>query len=44
MMATITRALIWDLPPPPHGVAKIRLFDGRLPGFIAERRATGTTF
>jgi integrase len=44
MKANITRALIRDLPPPAEGAAKIRLFDVRLPGFIAERRIGGTTF
>lgn len=41
---TITRTLLRDLPPPPEGVAKVRIFDDRIPGFIAERRRTGTTF
>ncbi len=41
---TITRALVQNMPPPPEGVAKLRVFDDRLPGFIAERRRTGTTF
>jgi integrase len=40
----ITSTLMRNLPPPPEGVAKVRLFDARLPGFIAERRRTGTTF
>lgn len=42
--ATITRALMRDLPPPPDGTAKVRVFDDRVPGFIAERRRSGTTF
>jgi hypothetical protein len=42
--ATITRAMMRDLPPPPEGSTKTRIFDDRLPGFIAERRQTGTTF
>lgn len=42
--ATITRTLIRDLPPPPPGVAKVRIFDDKLPGFLAERRKSGTTF
>jgi len=41
---TITRALLRDLPPLPEGAAKQRLFDGALPGFIAERRHSVTTF
>lgn len=41
---TITRALLRDLPPLPPGAAKLRLFDDRLPGFIAERRQSGVTF
>jgi hypothetical protein len=42
--ATITRALLRDLPPLPDGVTKTRIFDDRLTGFIAEQRATGITF
>jgi len=42
--AVITRASMRDLPAPPEGVAKVRVFDTHLPGFIAERRRTGTTF
>jgi integrase len=41
---TITRALARDLPPPPDGAAKVRIFDDRLPGFILERRRNGATF
>jgi integrase len=41
--ATITRALLRDLPPLPDGVVKIRIFDDRLTGFIAEQRAGGIT-
>jgi hypothetical protein len=42
--ATITRALMRDLPPPPEGSTKSRIFDDKIPGFIAERRNNGTTF
>ncbi len=42
--AAITRASMRDFPAPPEGVAKVRVFDTHLPGFIAERRRTGTTF
>lgn len=42
--ATITRILLRDLPALPQGAAKARIFDDRLPGFIAERRRTGVTF
>ncbi|MDB5359426.1 MAG: Integrase family protein [Rhodospirillales bacterium] len=41
--ATITRGFIRDLPPLPDGVDKRRIFDGRLAGFIAEQRRSGTT-
>ncbi len=41
---TITRALLLGLPPLPDGAAKQRVFDGPLPGFIAERRQSVTTF
>jgi integrase len=41
--ATITRVLIRALPPLPDGVAKRRIFDNRLKGFIAEQRRSGTT-
>jgi hypothetical protein len=41
---TITRTMLRDLPPPPDGMAKLRIFDDRLPGFIAEHRRSGTTF
>jgi integrase len=41
---TITRALVRDLPAPPEGATKVRVFDDRIPGFIAERRRGGTTF
>ena len=41
---TITRTMLRDLPPPPDGVAKLRIFDDKVPGFIAERRRNGTTF
>src|ERR1019366_339673 len=42
--ATITRVLMRDLPPPPEGTAKYQIFDDKVPGFIAERRHTGSTF
>ena len=42
--ATITRALMRDLPALPAGIAKKRIFDTQLSGFIAEQRRTGTTF
>ena len=42
--ATITRVLMRDLPPPPEGTAKYRIFDDKVSGFIAERRHTGSTF
>jgi integrase len=41
---TITRSLLQKLPPLPEGVAKSRIFDDRLVGFIAEQRAGGVTF
>jgi hypothetical protein len=41
---TITRALMRDLPPPPEGVTKSRIFDDKIAGLIAERRRNGTTF
>jgi hypothetical protein len=41
---TITRTMLRDPPPPPEGTAKVRVFDDRVPGFIAERRRGGTTF
>ena len=41
---TLNRATVRDLPPPPAGAVKVRYFDVRLPGFIAERRQDGTTF
>ena len=41
---TITRTLMRDLPRPPAGVAKVRIFDDRVPGFLAERRQNCTTF
>jgi integrase len=41
---TITRTLLRDMPPPPAGQEKIRIFDDRLAGFIAEVRRTVTTF
>jgi integrase len=44
MKATITKVLLSGLPPPGEGEAKLRVFDDRLPGFIAERRRTGVTF
>ncbi len=40
----ITRTMLRDLPPLPKGVAKYRIFDDRLVGFIAEQRAGGVTF
>jgi hypothetical protein len=42
--AAITRGLMRDFPAPPAGVSKVRVFDTHLPGFIAERRQSGTTF
>jgi hypothetical protein len=33
-----------DLPALAPGVAKARIFDSRLRGFIAEQRQSGTTF
>ena len=44
MKATITKTFLQSLPKPEDGKAKLRIFDDRLPGFIAERRRTGTTF
>jgi integrase len=44
MKATITKALLQGLPAPADGAAKLRVFDDRLPGFIAERRRAGITF
>ena len=44
MKATITKTLLQGLPAPADGAAKLRVFDDRLPGFIAERRRTGVTF
>ncbi len=41
---TLTRKAVRELAPPPSGAAKVRYFDDRLPGFIAERRHSGTTF
>ena len=41
---TITRTLLRDLPPLPKGAAKRRIFDDRLPGFIAEQRRRCITF
>ena len=41
---TITRTMLRDLPPPPEGTAKVRVFDPKTIGFIAEKRASGTTF
>jgi integrase len=41
--ATITRALLRDLPPLQDGVVKTRIFDDRLTGFIAEQRSGGVT-
>jgi integrase len=41
---TITRTLLHDLLPPPAGQDKVRIFDARLAGFIAERRRSGITF
>jgi hypothetical protein len=41
---TITRTLMRDLAPLPVGTGKVRIFDDRLTGFIAEQRATGVTF
>jgi integrase len=44
MKATITKTLLQNLVGRAEGKSKLRVFDDRLPGFIAERRATGTTF
>jgi integrase len=44
MKATITKTLLQSLPEPAAGKTKLRVFDDRLPGFIAEKRAGGTTF
>ena len=41
---TITPAAMRDLPALSPGVAKFRIFDSRLRGFIAEQRQSGTTF
>src|SRR5580658_2292633 len=41
---TITRTLLRDLLPPPAGQDKVRIFDARLAGFIAERRRNGITY
>ncbi len=41
---TITRTLLQKLPPLPKGTAKNRIFDDKLAGFIAEQRASCTTF
>ena len=38
---TISRTLLRDLPPLPQVVAKIRIFDNRLVGFIVEQRVGG---
>jgi len=42
--ATITRALLRDLPPLPQGAATRRVFDDRTPGFIVEQRQGCVTF
>jgi integrase len=44
MKTTITRTLLQGLPELDAGTAKFRVFDDRLPGFIAEKRAGGVTF
>jgi len=44
MKATITKSLLHGLPEPTAGKTKLRVFDDRLPGFIAEKRAGGVTF
>ncbi|HEY1857323.1 site-specific integrase [Acidocella sp.] len=41
---TITPSAMRDLPALAPGVAKARIFDSRLRGFIAEQRQSGTTF
>ena len=41
---TITRTLLKATPSPPEGQEKVRIFDDRLAGFIAEVRRTVTTF
>ncbi len=41
---TITPSAMRDLPALAPGVAKFRIFDSRLRGFIAEQRQSGTTF
>ena len=43
-IATITRTSLQKLAPLPKGVAKQRIFDDKLNGFIAEQRAGGVTF
>lgn len=44
MKATITKTLLQGLPELASGASKLRVFDDKLPGFIAERRPGGTTF
>jgi integrase len=44
MKAKITTTLLQGLPDLAAGATKLRVFDDRLPGFIAEKRATGVTF
>lgn len=41
---TITRALLREPPPLPDGAAKVRIFDDKTLGFIAEVRRSGVTF
>ena len=43
-VTTLNRSTVKALPPPPDGAAKVRYFDDRLSGFIAERRHSGVTF
>jgi integrase len=44
MKTTITKTLLLRLPPLPLGKQKARIFDDKVQGFIAERRASVVTF
>ena len=44
MKTTITKSLLQGLPSLPAGQQKVRIFDDKLLGFIAERRLNGVTF
>jgi integrase len=44
MKATLTKTFIQSLPELEAGANKLRVFDDRLPGFIAEKRPGGVTF